>query len=130
MINGKSPIAEWDGKQSRDFTYVANVVQANLRACTVPGISGEVFNIACGSTTSILDIISEANKILGLNLKPIFGPKRPGDVRKTYADIGKMKGLLGVKKIVGFKEGLRLTIKWFSASLRGARSATKQSKKG
>lgn len=113
MINSESPIAEWDGKQSRDFTYVANVVQANLRACVVPKISGEVFNIACGSTASILDIIREANKILGLKLKPVYGPKRAGDVRKTYADISRMKNILGVKKIVGFEEGLKSTIDWF-----------------
>lgn len=113
MINKEAPIAEWDGKQSRDFTYVANVVEANLRACIVPNISGEVFNIACGSTTSILDIIKEANKILDLKLKPEYGPKRPGDVRKTYADITKMKNLLGVKKIINFEEGLKKTIDWF-----------------
>lgn len=113
MLNKESPIAEWDGKQSRDFTYVANVVEANLRACVVPKISGEVFNIACGSTASILDIIDLANKILGLKLKPEYGQKRAGDVRKTCADISKMKNVLGVKKIVGFEEGLKLTIDWF-----------------
>lgn len=113
MLKKEPPIAEWDGKQSRDFTYVANVVQANLRACVVPKISGEVFNIACGTTTSILDIIREANEILGLKLKPIYGPKRAGDVRKTYADVSKMKNILGVKKIVGFEEGLKKTIDWF-----------------
>jgi len=113
MLKNERPIAEWDGKQSRDFTFVANVVQANLRACVVPKISGDVFNIACGTTTSILDIIREANKILGLKLKPEYGPKRSGDVRKTYADISRMKNILGVKNIVGFEEGLKLTIDWF-----------------
>ena len=116
MLKNERPVAEWDGKQSRDFTYVANVAQANLRACVVPKISGEVFNIACGTTTSILDIIREANKILGLKLKPEYGPKRAGDVRKTYADISKMKNVLGLKKIVGFEEGLKLTIDWFASS--------------
>ena len=113
MLKNEPPIAEWDGKQSRDFTYVANVVEANLRACVVPKISGETFNIACGSTTSILDIIRETNKILGLRLKPVYGPKRPGDVRKSYADVSKMKKVLGVKKIVGFEEGLKSTVDWF-----------------
>lgn len=113
MLKNERPIAEWDGKQSRDFTYVANVVQANLRACIVPKISGEVFNVACGTTTSILDIIRETNKMLGLKLKPEYGPKRPGDVRKSYADISKMKKVLGVKDIVGFEAGLKLTIDWF-----------------
>jgi Nucleoside-diphosphate-sugar epimerases len=128
MMKNERPLAEWDGKQSRDFTFVANVVQANLRACVVPDISGEVFNIACGTTTSILDIIREANKVLGLKLKPVYGPKRSGDVRKTYADISKMKNILGVKKIVDFEAGLKLTIDWFVSSLRGA-IATKQSQK-
>jgi UDP-glucose 4-epimerase len=113
MMKNERPVAEWDGKQSRDFTYVANVVEANLRACVVGGISGEVFNIACGTTTSILDIIRLANKILGLKLNPVFGPKRAGDVRKTYADINKMRNVLGLKKIVGFEEGLKRTIDWF-----------------
>ncbi len=115
MLKNECPIAEWDGKQSRDFTFVANVVQANLRACIVPKISGEVFNIACNTTTSILDIIREANKVLGLKLKPVYGPKRSGDVRKTYADISKMKNVLGVKRIVGFEEGLKKTIDWFKS---------------
>lgn len=119
MLKNERPVAEWDGKQSRDFTYVSNVVQANLRACVVPKISGKVFNIACGTTTSILDIIREANSILGLKLKPEYGPKRAGDVRKTYADISKMRNILGVKKIVSFEKGLKLTIGWFASSLRG-----------
>jgi nucleoside-diphosphate-sugar epimerase len=125
MINNERPIAEWDGKQSRDFTYVANVVEANLRACVVPNISGEVFNIACGTTTSILDIIEEANKVLGTGLKPVYGPKRAGDVRKTYADISKMRNVLELKKIVGFKAGLEKTIDWFGSSLRAKRSNLK-----
>lgn len=115
MLKNERPVAEWDGKQSRDFTYVSNVVQANLRACVVPKISGEVFNIACGTTTSILDIIREANSILGLKLKPEYGPKRAGDVRKTCADISKMKNMLGLKKIIGFEEGLKKTIDWFAS---------------
>jgi nucleoside-diphosphate-sugar epimerase len=79
----------------------------------VPKISGEVFNVACGSTTSILEIIKETNKILGLSLKPEYGPKRPGDVRKTFADISKMRKMLGIKNIVSFEEGLQRTVRWF-----------------
>ena len=113
MFNGKSPIVEWDGRQSRDFTYVGNVVEANLNACVIPGISGEVFNIACGSTTSVMDIVNDINKILGTSIKPIFAPKRSGDVRKTYADIGKMKRLLKIKKLVKFEDGIKRTVEWF-----------------
>jgi len=113
MLKGESPIVEWDGKQSRDFTYVANVVEANLRAAVTPGISGEVFNIACGTTTSINDIVSAINKLLKTDIKPEQGPKRPGDVRKSYADVTKMKRFLKIKKIIQFGEGLKRTLEWF-----------------
>lgn len=115
MMKGESPVVEWDGRQSRDFTYVANVVEANLRACVTPGISGEVFNVACGTTTSINDIVRELNGILKTNIMPVSAPKRPGDVRKSYADTGKMKRYLGMNKTVKFSEGLELTVRWFSA---------------
>lgn len=113
MAEGKSPVVDWDGGQSRDFTYVANVVEANLRSCTTKGISGEVFNVACGSTTSVNAIVAELNKILKTNIKAKYAPKRKGDVRKTRADIGKMKRLLGIKKVISFEEGLKLTVDWF-----------------
>lgn len=116
MINGERPQVDWDGKQSRDFTYVANVVDANLRACVVPGISGEVFNVACGTTTSIIEIVDQLNSIFKTKLKPEFTPKRPGDVRKTYADVSKLKKMLGIKKMVGFEDGLKLTVEWFRKS--------------
>jgi len=114
MLKGKSPVVEWDGKQSRDFTYVANVVEANLRACVVPAISGEVFNIACGTSISVIDIVNVLNEILKTDIQPEYAPKRAGDVRTTYADISKMKQLLGMKKIVKFEEGLRRTMEAFN----------------
>ncbi len=113
LMKGEMPVVEWDGKQSRDFTYVANVVEANLKAALTPGISGEVFNIACGTTTSVIDIVNTLNKMLKTDIKPEHGPKRPGDVRKSYADISKMKRLLKIKKIVHFTEGLKRTVEWF-----------------
>lgn len=113
MSRGKPPVIEWDGKQSRDFTYVGNVVNANLNACVVPGISGEVFNIACGKTTSIMDIVDGINKILKTDIKPVFAPKRSGDVRKTYADVKKMKKALKVTNLVQFEDGLKKTVEWF-----------------
>lgn len=113
MMKGKRPIVEWDGKQSRDFTYVGNVVQANLNACTAPGISGEVFNVACGSTVSVIAIVNGLNKLLGTYIKPVYAPKRRGDVRKTYADVSKMKRMLRIKKITTFDEGLKNTVDWF-----------------
>ena len=113
ILKGKSPVVEWDGKQSRDFTFVSNVVEANLRSCVTPDISGEVFNVACGSTTSIMDIVNAVSRILKTKVSPEHGPKRPGDVRKTYADITKMKKFLKIKDLVGFEEGMKLTIDWF-----------------
>jgi len=113
MLNGKSPMVEWDGKQARDFTYVGNVVQANLNACVIPGISGEAFNIACGTSISVMDIVNELNKIFKTAIKPEYAPKRRGDVRTTYADVGKMKKFLRMKNLTQFKEGLKLTVEWF-----------------
>ena len=113
MAKGSSPVVEWDGKQSRDFTYVGNVVEANLRACVKKGISGEVFNVACGTTTSVNGIVGELNKILRTHIKPEYAPKRKGDVRRTRASVDKMKRLLGVRKVIGFEEGMKLTVDWF-----------------
>ena len=115
MLKGAPPVVEWDGKQSRDFTYVANIVEANLRACVMPGISGEVFNVACGTTASVLDIVRALNKILGTNIKPVYAPKRHGDVRTTYASIDRMRRLLKMRRLVQFEEGLRNTVEWFRA---------------
>lgn len=113
MLKVESPTVEWDGKQSRDFTYVANVVEANLRSCVTKGISGEVFNVACGTTVSVIDIVNMLNKILNTDVKPVFAPKRRGDVKKTCADIGRIRKLLKMTKLVNFEEGLRRTVKWF-----------------
>lgn len=118
VLNDNPPIVEWDGKQSRDFTYVSNVVEANLKAAVKKGISGEVFNIACGTAISILDIVDELNKRLGKDLRPEYAPKRLGDVRKSCADITKMKGLLELKPKVQFEEGLEKTIEWFRVNNR------------
>ncbi|MFA6321568.1 MAG: SDR family oxidoreductase [Candidatus Omnitrophota bacterium] len=113
MAKGARPVIEWDGKQSRDFTYVANVVEANLRSCVAKGVSGEVFNVACGTTTSVNGIVEELNNILGTDIKAKYAPKRKGDVKKTYADVSKMRKKLGVRSIIGFEEGLKLTVEWF-----------------
>lgn len=102
-----------DGLQSRDFTYVKNVVEATILATTVPNISGEVFNIACGKTHSILDIKDTITKILGKELKFFHTESRKGDVRKTWGDISKMEKLLGHKPKINFEEGIRRTVEWF-----------------
>ena len=113
ILNDESPPVHGDGKQERDFTYVDNVVEANIKAATVPGISGEIFNVACGTANNLLSIIEAINKILGKNVKPVFEPKRAGDVRKTLAYTAKLKAKLGIKGFISFEEGLKRTIEWF-----------------
>lgn len=114
IVRGDRPEVHWDGKQSRDFTYVDNVVHANLQAMKKPGVSGEVFNVACHEEFSVLDILKRLEKIMGKkSAKPVFGPKRLGDVRRTYADIQKAERLLGYRVQRYFDEGLRETVKWF-----------------
>ncbi len=103
-----------DGKQSRDFTFVENVVQANLLAAEKPKAMGEFFNIANGKNYALLDIIAVLEKLVGRRLERQHGPARAGDVRKTWADIRKAKRLLGYKPTVGFEEGLRRTWEWFN----------------
>jgi nucleoside-diphosphate-sugar epimerase len=112
-LNGEPLQVHWDGKQQRDFTFVENVVQANLLAARKPGVAGEVFNIANGRTYSLLDLISVLEDILGRKLPRVHSPKRAGDVRKTYADVSRAKRLLGYKPSVGFEEGVRRTWDYF-----------------
>jgi UDP-glucose 4-epimerase len=102
-----------DGKQSRDFTYIDNVVEANLLAAHAPHVAGEVFNAACGDRVSLLEIIRLLEEIVGYPLERFHAPSRPGDVRHTQADIKKAERLLGYVPSVGFEEGLRRTVEYF-----------------
>jgi UDP-glucose 4-epimerase len=102
-----------DGTQSRDFTYIDNVVEANLLAATVPAAAGEVFNVGCGSRTSLLEIIAILEEMLGRPLVRRHTPARAGDVPHTLADIAKAKRLLGYEPLVDFTEGLRRTVEYF-----------------
>jgi nucleoside-diphosphate-sugar epimerase len=105
----------WDGKQSRDFTHVDNVVSANILAAKAPSrVSGEVFNVANNSTHSLLDMIAVIEKIAGHRLERRHHPMRGGDVRKTWADNRKIRRELGYKPVKGFEEGLRETWDWFT----------------
>lgn len=113
ILNGEQPPVHGDGSQTRDFTYVENVAQANLKAATAKEASGEVFNVACGKAYSVLDIVTYVNKILKKSIKPKFMPSRPGDVKDTLADISKAKKLLEFEPKIGFEEGLARTIEWF-----------------
>lgn len=117
LLKGKSPEIHWDGKQSRDFSYVDNVVEGNLKAMTAKGASGKVFNIACHEEYSVLDIFNGISDILKIKgIKPTFLPKRAGDVRRTYADITKSKKILKFKTQTLFHKGLEKTVAWFLES--------------
>jgi len=102
-------VVHGDGEQSRDFTYIDNVVQANLLACTAAGVAGEVFNIACNSRHSVIEIARTVEKLLGRQLKITHTPPRPGDVRHTQASVEKAQRLLGYHPTVDFDEGMRRT---------------------
>lgn len=113
IMKDKTPVIEWDGKQSRDFVFVKDVVQANLLALKVKKASGEVFNVGKGCPTTIFDLLMYIEKALNKKTALKFGLKREGDVRKVYSDISKAKKILGFKPSVTLEEGLKLTVAWF-----------------
>lgn len=113
IIEDRSPIIYGDGCQSRDFTYVDNIVNANLLAARADKTNGEVINIACGETISLNNIIKMINQITGKNIESIHADPRPGDPRHTEADISLAKAVIGFEPIVSFKDGLEKTIEWY-----------------
>jgi nucleoside-diphosphate-sugar epimerase len=117
IIRGQSPTIYGDGEQSRDFTYVDNVVDANLLAARAKKTTGNVVNIACGEAVTVNQIIDMINKITGKNVKSIYAPHRPGDVKHSLADISAAKKLLGYEPKVSFEQGLRLAIDWYRKNL-------------
>ena len=110
MRAGESPTVCGDGHQSRDFVYVGDVVEANMRASTTPGIAGRIYNIGCGRSASLLELIAAINQILGTELGPTFAPPRGGDIRFSSADISRTRAELGYEPRVGLVEGLEQTI--------------------
>ena len=111
MRQGRRPTLYGDGTQTRDFTYVANVIDANLRAIDFPGkLNGEAINVGTGRRVSLLELVAAINAAIGTNLAPEFAPDRPGDVRDSQAAIDRAKALLGYELTVGFEDGLRLTL--------------------
>jgi UDP-glucose 4-epimerase len=115
ISNNQQPVIFGDGSQSRDFTYVGNVVEGNLKACTAKkeDAAGQVFNLADGNSISVNQIAEKINKLLGKNVKSKHVAERAGDVLKTQADNSKAKRLLGYKGEVSFDEGLKRTVEWF-----------------
>jgi UDP-glucose 4-epimerase len=113
MLAGGRPTIFGDGKQSRDFTYVANVVAGNLLAADVPDAAGKTFNIACGDTLDLVQLVASINRVLGTKIEPIFDPPRAGDVRNSLADISLAQKVLGYKPVIDFDEGLRRSIDYY-----------------
>ena len=118
LLNDEQPTINGDGRQSRDFTYIENVIEANLKACLAPDeASGEAFNVAYGGREYLLDIYYDLIKALGKNIEPKFGPDRKGDIKHSNADISKAKRLLGYDPEYDFAKGLNEAIEWYKANL-------------
>ena len=118
LMHGETPTINGDGKQSRDFTYIDNVIEANLKACLAPHeAAGEAFNIAYGGREFLIDIYYGLTKALGVDIEPNFGPDRKGDIKHSNADISKAKKLLGYDPDYSFEDGIQLAIDWYKANL-------------
>jgi len=112
LLTGKRPVIYGDGSQTRDFTYVANVVSGVLLACEAPDVAGEMMNLATGGRISLNELARALNTIVGTSLPPIYRQPRAGDVRDSQADISKATRLLGYRPIVSFEDGLENTVAW------------------
>ena len=119
MLQGEQPTIYGGGEQSRDFTYIDNVVAANLLACTALArqCAGQVFNIGCGRRVSLKEVYSVLQKQTGYSAPPLYGPERAGDVKHSLADIGAAREALGYEPKVHFEEGLRNTVEWYRRTL-------------
>ncbi len=118
LLNGERPTINGDGQQSRDFTYIENVIEANLKACKASTeIAGEVFNIAYGGRVYLYDLYKLLCKLLGKEIEPIFGPERIGDIKHSNADISKAREMLGYDPSWSFERGLSEAINWYKETL-------------
>ena len=118
LLHGETPTINGDGKQSRDFTYIENVIEANLKACVAPKeATGEAYNIAYGGREYLIDIYYGLTKALGVNIEPYFGPDRAGDIKHSNADISKARRLLGYDPDWSFDRGIQAAIAWYKENL-------------
>ena len=117
LLMGQAPVIFGDGEQSRDFTYVANVVQANMRALEAPNVGGNVYNIACGERVSLNRLVGELHELIGCDARAVYAAPRPGDVRHSLADMSRAQVELGYEPVVGLRDGLQRTIDHFRARL-------------
>jgi nucleoside-diphosphate-sugar epimerase len=113
LLEERAPTIYGDGEQTRDFTYVANVVDGVLRACTAEAARGQIINVATGGRISLNELFRQMRAITGGALEPVYAQARQGDVRDSQADIAKAERLLGYRPTVSFEEGLRLTVTWY-----------------
>ncbi len=123
ILSGRPPTIYGDGEQTRDFTFVSNVVDANWIAATHPNAAGDVFNVGCGRQTSLNQLFAEINEIAGTQLKPEYQPGRAGDVRHSVADISKAKRLLNYSPAVSLPEGLSRVLNWYRKQLESSHVA-------
>ena len=112
LLEGRQPVIYGDGEQTRDFTYIANVVDGVLRACEAADASGEVINVATGGRVSLNELLRTMNRIVGTNIEAVYREPREGDVRDSQADISKAGRLLGYTPLVNLEDGLRRTLDW------------------
>lgn len=118
LLAGETPTINGDGRQSRDFTYVENVIEANLKACLASSeAAGQAFNIAYGGREYLIDIYYGLTEALGVKVEPTFGPDRPGDIKHSNANINKAKDLLGYDPDWSFEKGIKAAIEWYKANL-------------
>lgn len=118
LLQGEIPTIHGDGRQSRDFTYVENVVEANLRACLASAeAAGQIFNIASGNREYLIDIYYNLAKSLGVDVEPNFGPCREGDIKHSHGDIRRARDVLGYDPQYSFADGMKLTIQWYKENL-------------
>lgn len=118
LMSGEAPTINGDGRQSRDFTYIDNVIEANLKACLAPSeYAGEAFNIAYGGREYLIDIYYGLTQAIGVDIEPIYGPDRKGDIKHSNADISKARKMLGYDPEYDFEKGIKLAIDWYKNNL-------------
>lgn len=117
ILRGESPLVYGDGEQTRDFTFIENIVHANLLAAEATGLRGEVINVACGERISVNDVIGRINEILGTRIEPNHVAERPGDIKHSWAEIKLAEQVIDFRPVVDFSVGIRRTIEWYQASV-------------
>jgi UDP-glucose 4-epimerase len=116
LLRNESPTIFGDGEQSRDFTYIDNIVSANLLACKAKGAGGQMCNVACGESFTLNQLLKELQEIMGTNIDAVYDKPRIGDVKDSLADINKAKSILGFEVLVDFRDGLTKTVNWFRSN--------------